>query len=164
MSTKEFNNQIISLEKNLKRFAKSLTNDEDEAKDLVQETYLKALDNKSKFREDINLKGWIFTIMRNIYINKYRRTLIRNTNLDSTKDLYYLNRVQNDGIFDPSEFCNLQEINEKIDHLESKFRTPLKMYLTGYKYDEIAQKLDLNLGTVKSRLFFAKRNLRTLLN
>ena len=93
MKAVEFNDQLIGLKSNLHRFALSLTADEDDAKDLLQETYLKALSYRDKFIDYSNLKAWTFTIMKNTFINNYRRNVKQNTTFDTTKDLYFINKT-----------------------------------------------------------------------
>ncbi len=159
MTAQEFNTQLTGLEKNLERFAYSLTLDNEEAKDLVQETYLKALSNREKFVDHSNLKAWTFTIMKNTFINNYRRSVKENTTMDHTRDLYYLNMPQDSGFIHPESHYGTNEILRTIDELEDDFRIPFKMHTEGYKYKEIAEKLNLKIGTVKSRIFFTRKKL-----
>jgi RNA polymerase sigma-70 factor (ECF subfamily) len=164
MTAQEFNYALTSLEDNLTRFAYSLTTDQDDAQDLVQETYLKALTNKDKFESDSNLKAWTFTIMKNTFINKYRRAVKHNTMVDNTKELYFLNNFQESGFEHPESEYGKNEILDTIDELEDEYRIPFKMHTEGYKYKEIADKLDLKIGTVKSRIFFTRKKLMDSLN
>jgi len=159
MSSQEFNIQLTGLEKNLKRFAYSLTMNNEDARDLVQETYLKALSNREKFIDHSNLKAWAFTIMKNTFINNYRHSVKENTTLDHTKDLYYLNMPQDSGFTHPESHYAEQEILKTIDGLDVEFRLPFRMHTEGYKYNEIAEKLNLKIGTVKSRIFFSRKKL-----
>jgi len=159
MTAQEFNTQLTGLEKNLERFAYSLTMNSEDARDLVQETYLKALSNRDKFTEHSNLKAWTFTIMKNTFINNYRRSVKENTTMDHTKDLYYLNMPQNSGFIHPESHYGEQEILKTIDGLDEEFRLPFRMHTEGYKYKEIAEKLNLKIGTVKSRIFFTRKKL-----
>ena len=91
MSTIELNYQISRLRPALLSFTRRFTSDRDESLDLVQDTLLRALTYKHKFREDTNLKGWLFIIMRNTFINNYRKNKLIKTSNDTTKDLYFLN-------------------------------------------------------------------------
>ncbi len=159
MTAKEFKYNLLSLEGSLHRFAYSLTTDKEEAKDLVQETYLKALIYQEKYVNDDNLKAWTFTIMRNTFINNYRKAVRQQTGRDETKNSYYLNQPRSEGMDDPASSFATKEIIKTIDKLDDEFRLPLKMHHEGYKYKEIADKLDLNIGTVKSRIFFARKKL-----
>ena len=159
MTAIEFNHQLISLENNLERFALSLTSDREEAKDLLQETFLRALAYREKFVHYTNLKAWTFTIMKNTFINNYRKAQRENTTIDNTKDLYYLNQIQESGLDSPESSYSIDEINKNINDLEDEFKVPFMMHNQGYKYKEIADKLDLKIGTVKSRIFFTRKKL-----
>lgn len=155
----EFNHKLISLEPNLERFALSLTSDREKAKDLLQDTYMKAIMYRDKFQAFTNLKAWTFTIMKNTFINNYRRGIRENTTMDNTKDLYYINKPRESGFDSPESDYSVQEIRKAIDKLEDEFRVPFEMHNAGYKYKEIADELNLKIGTVKSRIFFTRKKL-----
>ena len=87
--------KLMALQNNLLNFAYILTSNRDDAYDLLQDTTLKVLDNEEKYSENINFKGWVFTIMRNIFINNYRRVVRSATIIDQTEDLYHLNCRRN---------------------------------------------------------------------
>jgi len=159
MSTLEFNTEVLNLSKPLKYFALNLTSNDEEAKDLLQETLLKAISNKERFVEKTNLKAWLYTIMKNIFINNYRRNVKANTLLDSTKDLYFINIPQSNGATAPESRYAEREIRARIAALSDEYKIPFNMYFEGYKYKEIADYLDLPIGTVKSRIFLARRQL-----
>ena len=159
MTAMEFNNALINMEDSLERFALSLTSNREEAKDLLQETYLKALTYREKFVEFTNLKAWAYTIMKNTFINNYRKAVRENTTVDNTKDLYYLNNSKESHLERPDSEYSIQEINKAIDKLDDDFKVPFRMHTEGYKYKEIADKLDLKIGTVKSRIFFTRKKL-----
>ena len=163
MTTFEFTNSLIGMKSNLQRFAMSLTSDRDTALDLVQDTYLKAITYKDKFVDYTNLKAWVFTIMKNTFINNYRRNVKENTIIDGTQDLYYINSPQDKGFISPESKYAEGEIEKAIDSLEDEFRVPFRMHLEGYKYQEIADKLGLKIGTVKSRIFFTRQKLMHIL-
>ncbi|MBR4886775.1 MAG: RNA polymerase sigma factor [Muribaculaceae bacterium] len=164
MSSKEsFKERLLGLQGNLMSFAYQLTTNKEEAEDLLQDTTLKALTNEDKFADDTNLKGWIFTIMRNIFINNYRQTVRKATILDQTDDLYHLNISQESGLITPDSSYSVKEITQAINSFNDEYRVPFSMHIAGYKYSEIAQHLDLPLGTVKSRIFFARQRLQIIL-
>jgi RNA polymerase sigma-70 factor (ECF subfamily) len=164
MSSKEsFKERLLGLQGNLMSFAYQLTTNKEEAEDLLQDTTLKALTNEDKFADDTNLKGWIFTIMRNIFINNYRQTVRKATILDQTDDLYHLNISQESGLITPDGSYSVKEITQAINSFNDEYRIPFSMHIAGYKYSEIAQHLDLPLGTVKSRIFFARQRLQIIL-
>ncbi len=159
MTAVEFNHQLTSLEGSLQRFAMSLTTNHDDASDLVQETYLKALTYREKFMNNTNLKAWVYTIMRNSFINNYRRSARENTTFDNTKDLYYLNNSNQGNESNPETILSLDEIQTHINNLEEDLRIPFQMHQEGFKYKEIAEEMDLKIGTVKSRIFFGRKKL-----
>ncbi len=159
MTAIEFDHQLVNLEKNLKRFAYSLTANQEDSRDLVQETFLKALTYRKQFRDNSNLKAWTFTIMKHIFINNYRKSAKQNTTMDNTKNLYFLNNTEELAASEPDVAISVKEINKKIHSLEDGLRIPFEMYLSGYKYKEIAKEMNLNLGTVKSRIFFSRKKL-----
>jgi RNA polymerase sigma factor (sigma-70 family) len=163
MTAHEFNNDLIGMKNNLQRFAMSLTSDRDSALDLVQDTYLKAIIYKDKFVDYTNLKAWVFTIMKNTFINNYRRNAKENTVIDGTQDLYYINLPQDKGFISPDSTYAEAEIEKAIDSLNDEFRIPFRMHLEGYKYKEIADILNLKIGTVKSRIFFTRQKLMLIL-
>ena len=159
MTAVEFNYQLTNLSSNLERFALSLTSNVEDAKDLLQETFAKAIAYRDKFEDNTNLKAWTFTIMKNTFINNYRRSVKANTTFDNTEDLYYLNiNKEVTGETPDSEF-SVKEIQKSIDQLDDDFKLPFLMHTQGFKYKEIADKLDLKIGTVKSRIFFTRKKL-----
>ena len=130
---------------------------------LPQDTTLKALDNEDKYIDNVNFKGWVFTIMRNIFINNYRRVVRNQTIIDQTEDLYHLNLPQDSGFASPEGSFTVKEITTAINSFSEEYRIPFSMHVAGYKYHEIAEKMDLPLGTVKSRIFFARQRLQEML-
>ncbi|MDL2322664.1 sigma-70 family RNA polymerase sigma factor [Bacteroidales bacterium OttesenSCG-928-A17] len=160
MSTVEFEKKILGIQSNMFNFAMMLTANRDDAYDLLQDTTLKALDNRDKYVDNTNFKGWILTIMRNIFINNYRKIVRSQTVVDQTEDLYHLNLPQDSGFDSPEGSMTIKEINYAIDSLNNDMKIPFSMFLAGYKYNEIAEKLVLPLGTVKSRIFFARQELQ----
>jgi RNA polymerase sigma factor (sigma-70 family) len=163
MTALEFNNSLIGMKSNLQKFAMSLTSDRDSALDLVQDTYLKAITYKDKFVDYTNLKAWVFTIMKNTFINNYRRGIRENTMVDGTQDLYYINMPHDKGFISPESVYSENEIEKAIDSLEDEFRIPFRMHIEGYKYKEISDELNLKIGTVKSRIFFTRQKLMKIL-
>ena len=158
MSTLEFNNLPTSHQDFLSGFAMGFTRDREDANDLVQETFVKALRYKNNFKEGTNIKGWLYTIMRNIFINNYKRKKFQNTILDTTDNQFYLNSgsMQSDTV---TTVINEQDIRGAIDDLKPEFKVPFNMFMEGFHYDEIAEELGIPMGTVKSRIFHARRKL-----
>ncbi len=121
------------------------------------------LDNKDKYYENVNFKGWVFTIMHNIFVNNYRRIVRTQTVVDQTENLYHLNLPQDSGFDTPEGAYTIAEITKSINSFSDEYKVPFTMHVSGYKYEEIAQTLTLPIGTVKSRIFFARKRLQEML-
>lgn len=160
MSTIELDQQISSLHPVLRSFTNRFTADSDEALDLVQDTILKALTYKDKFRENTNLKGWLFTIMRNIFINNYRKNQRVKTLRDKTKELYFLNVEDTHTFNKPAANFEYQNIWNHVNSLRDELLIPFKMHTSGYKYHEIAEQQNIPIGTVKNRIFHARKEIQ----
>jgi RNA polymerase sigma-70 factor, ECF subfamily len=160
MSTLEFNTQFDKLSKVLQSFAYSLTKNVEDAKDLFQETAFRAMTNREKFRHGTNFKAWLFTIMKNIFINNYRKKVKANTIMDSTDNMHFINSGKQTVRNDADSNILMEELIQMISELEDTLKIPFEMHYEGYKYQEIADELDLPLGTVKSRIFFARKELK----
>ncbi len=160
MKADTFQTNLMNLQSNLLNFAYMLTSNRDDAYDLLQDTTLKALNNQDKYTDNTNFKGWVFTIMRNLFINNYRRASRAATIVDTTENLYHLNLSQDSGLTAPEGSYTAQEITDAINSFSDDYRIPFSMHVAGYKYNEIAQKMNLPLGTVKSRIFFARKKLQ----
>jgi RNA polymerase sigma factor (sigma-70 family) len=160
MTKIQFNNALHNLRDKLYFYALRLTSDSERADDLLQETMLKVLTYRDKFKQNTNFKAWVYTIMKNTFINEYRRNLkTRNTFDDSNNDIHLI--YSKDKVYPaPDSFYCSKEIHNSIDALEDEYRIPFTMFFEGYKYKEIAEKLDLPLGTVKSRIFFTRQKLK----
>ena len=160
MSTLEFNTMLLNNAGFLKPFAVNLTRDVEAADDLFQETLYKALANKEKYNVGTNIKAWLFTIMRNIFINDYRRKARQKTILDSTSNDYLINLKQATVSNVAESDMRIKEIKKAIQQLPEIFKTPFLLYFDGYKYNEIADVLNEPLGTIKSRIHFARKLLK----
>ena len=158
-----FENNLLGLQDNMMNFALSLTTNKEAAEDLLQETTLRVLNNKDKYYENVNFKGWVFTIMHNIFVNNYRRVVRRQTVFDKTENLYHLNLPQDSGFDTPDGAFTVKEINKAIDSFTDEYKVPFSMHVSGYKYKEIATHLGLPIGTVKSRIYFARQRLQKML-
>ncbi len=160
MSVKEFNAVLLENADFLKPFAVNLTKDNESANDLYQETLYKALANQEKYNVGTNIKAWLFTIMRNIFINDYRRRAKQKTLFDNSATDYLINLKQVSVSNAAESSLRMKEINEAIHQLPEIFKTPFMLYFDGYKYQEIADVLGEPLGTVKSRIHFARKLLK----
>jgi RNA polymerase sigma-70 factor (ECF subfamily) len=160
MTKNQFNKALHNFRDKLYFYALRLTSDSERANDLLQETLLKALTYRRQFTQNTNFKAWVYTIMRNTFINDYRRNAkIRKTFGDSDIDFCHL--LPNEKNYPaPDSIYHTKEIHRNIDALREEYRIPFIMFFEGYKYKEIAQKLELPLGTVKSRIFFSREKLK----
>jgi RNA polymerase sigma factor (sigma-70 family) len=161
MSTADFDQILIKNTEFLRPFAFTLTRDQESAKDLVQETLFRALANKEKYHIGTNIKAWMYTIMRNIFINNYRRKSKQQTIFDHTANDFLLDTNQVTIANESIATLNMKEVQEAIHKLPEIFRNPFLLYFDGYKYHEIADMLKEPLGTIKSRIHFARKLLKT---
>lgn len=160
MATLELDSKIQKLAKFLKPFALKLTKDQDEAKDLIQETMLKAFSNKEKFSEGTNLQAWLYTIMKNTFITEYHRMVRRKTFIDTTDNLHFINSSESRIVNQALGAFTMENIQKAIENLKEEFRIPFMMYFNGFKYHEIAEELDIPIGTVKNRIHIARKFLK----
>lgn len=160
MTAIEFNYALQTNTKTLRPFAMRLTKNYDDANDLVQDTLVKAFLNKDKYADGTNLKAWLFTIMKNTFITNYQRMMRKNTIIDSSDNLHYINStdsiVQNDAF---GNFAN-EDITKALDKLDNTYKEPFMMYFNGFKYHEIAEKVAIPIGTVKNRIHLARKELK----
>ena len=164
MTNLEFGYKVESLASNLKPYALKLTKDKDDADDLLQETVFKAYSNRKKFQDGTNLKAWMYTIMRNTFITNYQRMMRRKTFIDTTDNNHFINTNVNQLENRASGNFVLRDVNEAIDDLKDMYKTPLMMYFRGFKYHEIAEKLQIPIGTVKNRIHVARKELKEVLS
>jgi RNA polymerase sigma factor (sigma-70 family) len=160
MSTLEFNQLLLVNSDFLNPFAINLTRDKETAKDLVQETMYKAIANREKYINGTNIKAWLYTIMRNIFINDYRKRSKQQTILDATPNDFLIDHNQTSISNLAESKLRLKEIEKAIYFLPSIFKDPFLLYFDGYKYHEIANILREPLGTIKSRIHFARKLLK----
>ena len=161
MNALEFNHTIDELSGGLKPYALKLTHDMEEAKDLLQDTIFKAIKNREKFAEGTNLKAWLYTIMKNTFITNYQRMVRRSTFLDSTDNLHFINST--DSVISNLAYSKFtsDDIQEALEQLSETYRQPFLMYFRGFKYHEIAEELDIPIGTVKNRIHIARKELKS---
>ncbi len=159
MSKSEFGIMILSHKSFLHNLAMKLTKSVEDSNDLLQETFFKAIKNKDKFQEGTNIKGWLYTIMKNTFINAYRKKKNQNTFVDETDNKYFLNlnEAEKDAKTDSS--VDHEYIMKQINSIEKTYVETFMMYYNGYKYEEISEILGIPLGTVKSRIFLARRKM-----
>ncbi len=155
--------QLERISQTLRAFALKLTGNEMDAEDLYQDTTMRIITNSDKYLQGTNFKAWAVTIMRNIFINNYRKRVRRNLIIDQTPNNYYINSgdnstAQNEGESD----VIFIELLRMVNSLPEDFRKPFMMAYEGYKYEEIAEELGSPLGTIKSRIFFARKKLQKM--
>lgn len=155
----KFKKCLIKMQGELYHSAYRLTLNHEDANDLVQEATMKALDNEDKYTIETNFKGWMYTIMRNIFLGNYRKMVSEQIYVANTYNSYLKGASQ--GLSDDVEKAyDLKEIRRIVGLLPRDYKIPFSMHVTGFKYREIADKLDLPIGTVKSRIFFARQRLQ----
>lgn len=163
MTKKEMADYLVANQKPLWQSVFYLTKNEDDASDLTQSVFLKALCNFEKFTDSTNLGGWLYTIMRNLFINQCRSAdQVRISRSDKEYET-----APNDLMYGTTESadsrCTMQDIEHAIDILNKEYSIPFRMYVSGYKYQEIADKMNIPLGTVKSRIFIARKKAQAYL-
>lgn len=159
MTAIEFNTRILGERQALRNFALSLTRNTDDALDLVQDTFVKAITYREKFEESTNLKAWLFTIMKNTFINSYRRAVRTKELIQTGADFAMMRAFKKISQDDSESKMTAKEIIREIDGLDDQYKIPFTRYYNGYKYEEIAKEMQLPLGTVKSRIFIARKQL-----
>ena len=160
MSSIEFNQVLMRNAEFLKPVAITLTRDADDAKDLLQETMYRALANKDKYSIGTNIRAWLYIIMRNIFVNDYRKKIKRNILRDHSAEDLLINSTKVATINSGITSLNMKEIQKAIFKLPEVFKTPFVLYFEGFKYIEISNMLSEPLGTIKSRIHFARKLLR----
>lgn len=161
MTAPDFYNLLVTNYTHLKPFAFRFTGNEESANDLIQDTMFLALRHRDKFREGSNFRAWLYTIMRNFFINGYRsRRNKKEVEFDINVISCNANPQNGQATSDPYTH---KEIVKLIKSIPEVFSTPFLLYCEGYHYKEIAYLLGLSLGTVKSRIHFARKLLRAAL-
>lgn len=163
MSKSEFGVLILSHQSFLHQLAMKLTKSIEDANDLMQETLFKALKNSNKFKDGTNLKGWLYTIMKNTFINAYRKKKNSNTFVDGTDNNYFINLKEADRAEGSDSLVNHKHLMERINSVEKTYVDTFMMYFNGYKYEEIADIMGIPIGTVKSRIFLARKKMMSKL-
>jgi len=157
MTAIQFQQQVVNLQENMYNFAKILTANRYDAEDLLQETTLKVLKCQHMYLDNTNFKGWVLTIMRNIFINEYRKEVRNQALCERIDDETRLEMSHEATVPTPDDIINVQEITMFIDTLDYKLQEPLILSMSGYEYEEISKYLNIPLGTVKSRIFLARK-------
>jgi RNA polymerase sigma-70 factor (ECF subfamily) len=163
MTAEQFNYKLVGVQQKMLNYALTLTSDSNDAQDLLQETNYRALSAQDKFMIDTNFSAWMYTIMRNSFINGYRRKFKMKQSPSLVDEIGYLsNMYYTDET--PEMLRSVDEVHQMMNTMESEFKDPLKMHMQGYKYKDIAEQLDMPIGTVKSRIFFGRKKLSKLIS
>jgi RNA polymerase sigma factor (sigma-70 family) len=160
MTALEFTSNIGKVSKSLKPFAMKLTRDYEDANDLLQDTLLKAFTNRDKYADGTNLKAWLYTIMKNTFITNYQRMVRKNTFIDTSDNLHYINSMESSTDNQAFSSFAMADITRAVSVLEESYKTPFMMHYRGFKYHEIAEKLNIPIGTVKNRIHIARKELK----
>lgn len=163
MTNQEFTQEIGKLDNLLFSFALRLTRSQQDAQDLMQETAMRAYRHRDKFAMGTNFKSWVSTIMRNTYINRYRKAKSRkhvNQPIENfTFALESKSAIPNQGEHD----MRMKELKSMLGSIGEIYRIPFMMFYQGYEYKEIAQQMGIPIGTVKSRIFLARQKMKEMI-
>lgn len=160
MKKSEFNRLVSKQAESLKMYALHFTRDDEDANDLVQDTVLKAITYYNKFKAGTNLKGWLYTIMKNTFINNYRRFVKISTLVTKTEEISSANLVFSSTKNRGENKFVMEDIKGAMSSLSDDYYVPFTMYFEGYKYHEIADYLGIPIGTVKTRIHVARKSLK----
>jgi RNA polymerase sigma-70 factor (ECF subfamily) len=163
MNAVQFQKNLLSMQENMMNFALKLTSNMDDALDLMQDTTLKVLDNQDKYIDNLNFAGWVFTVMHHVFINNYRKFVQTQLPIDWQADVYNIEIEDDEDTYSPDSKFRILELTKAVGKLNKSLKVPFSMYLSGYKYAEISERLNLPLGTIKSRIFFARQELQKAL-
>lgn len=156
----DFVQGIVEMERELYRFAYKLTCNRDSANDLVQDCVLQALSNRDKFMYASNLRGWMYTIMRNIFVTNYRCMVREMGIIDRTYTVYEQSLIEDEGSGCFESDYDIKQLHSVVHSMPNDLKEPFQMFVAGFKYREIAETLNLPIGTVKTRLFFIRKRLK----
>jgi len=163
MTTLKFSHSLAQIQSLLFAFAMKLTkNNREDANDFYQETVMRAFAHRERFEEGTNFKAWTTTIMRNCFINEYRKRRTRNQveqPLEDNSEFAVRQAVRNDA----GTIIMMKELRTMLDNMDDAHRVPFEMFFNGYEYREISEQLDLPMGTVKSRIFFARKKMKDMI-
>lgn len=160
MINKSFSCQISDHQTALRSFAMNFTKNMDDADDLVQDTLVKAISYSKMYVEGTNLKGWLYTIMRNTFINDYRRNTKKRGIIDTRDEINSAELAVSASHNEASNKFIREDVNKALSQLSSDYYTPFIKYFEGYKYHEIAEMLSIPIGTVKTRIHVARKALK----
>ncbi len=150
---------LVQMQEQLFYYALQLTEDREDALELVQETSFKALKNRNRLHNNDHIRAWLYTILKNTYINYLRSSHYRQLTHDSEELSNYA--APNGGTNGaPYDQLMKKELHEIIEMLPGAYEKPIKLFLSGYSYKEIAMQMNIPIGTVKSRIYLGKKRIR----
>lgn len=159
MTVSEFNKNVSKVESLLFGFAIKLTRNRENAKDLMQETLMRCFDKRDRFKMGTNFKSWITTVMYNSHINHYRKKKTRMKVIKPIGDFNYM--IENKSTRGNAlSIIMMKELKKIVESLSDTYKVPFKLHMEGFQYDEISKKMDLPIGTIKSRIFYARKKLQ----
>lgn len=164
MTRFEFNTLVVQHTESLRGYALHFTRDDEDANDLVQDTMLKAVTYHGKFKEGTNLKGWLYTIMKNTFINNYRRFVKTSGLVSQSNEISNAHLVHSAATNAGESKFVMEDIKDAMADLSDEYYVPFSMYFEGYKYHEIAEHLQIPIGTVKTRIHVARRTMKKALH
>lgn len=163
MENLTLNNEICNQRSCLEVLAKRFTNDLEYADDLVQETLIKAIQYHKMYKQGTNLRGWLYTIMKNTFINGYRKAVKESAIIASSGDFYAFQLLRSAANNQGENKLMMEDINKALKVLKPEYSRPFLRYFEGYRYREIAEELGIPIGTVKTRIRLAKQVLQAQL-
>ena len=162
MEIEEMTDYLIGNQEEMYQWAYRLTRNYDDAQDLLQSTLLCALKSVGMYTEENNISGWLYTIMRNIFFNTTRHS--GRCCCMEKEDIERMMQLGENALNDNAEIAfDMSDIQRAIDALDRPYKIPVSLYLSGYKYQEIAEKMGIPLGTVKSRIHASRVQLQETL-
>jgi RNA polymerase sigma-70 factor (ECF subfamily) len=163
MTKNEFDTMVIEQSDSLKLYV-NFTSDYEDANDLVQDTILKAVTYFKNFKEGTNLKGWLYTIMKNTFINNYRRIVKTNFFITKDEDISNSNLLLSASQIRAKSKFVMEDIHEALSSLSEEYYIPFSLYFEGFKYHEISEHLNIPIGTVKTRIHVARKLMKRSLS
>lgn len=155
-----FVGNLVGMQKQLFFYALQLTDDREYALDLVQETSYKALKNRKRLHSTDHIRAWLYTILKNTYINYLRSSHYKHMAYNSDEVNMFSDSGRENGNPLPDVQCHMKELRDLINLLPDSYEKPINMMLSGYSYKEIAQQMNIPIGTVKSRIHLGKQQIR----
>jgi RNA polymerase sigma factor (sigma-70 family) len=163
VTTSKFMSLFAEIESLLFGFAMRLTSSKENAKDLMQETLMRCYANKHKFEAGTNFKSWMTTVMYHSFVNHYRKRKSKRKVLQTVNNYSQITEGKSIGVRADEDLLH-KELKSIVNELPNKFHHPFQMLLDGYKYQEISETLDVPIGTIKSRIHYARQKTKKKLN